>query len=124
MVFYGLGRHKYYLTNYDYKEFLRYDYLDWIQALITLAISKISICLLLLRLSKFSKLKSVLYTLIAFLVLTHLPLLIMLIFQCNPVDKEWDTVLTGSCFTKETIWKILVAQGCMIISRCTTNDLT
>ena len=114
MVLYGLGRHKYYLSNYDYKEFLKYDYLDWLQAFITLAISKISICLLLLRLSRFSKLKKVLYMLIGFIIATHLPLLILIIVQCSPIEKEWNTVLVGHCFSKEMIARILIAQGCTL----------
>ena len=111
MVLYGLGRHKYYLSNYDYKEFLKYDYLDWLQAFITLAVSKISICLFLLRLSKFNKLKTVLWALIGLLVLTHLPLIIMYIAQCNPVSRAWNTALDGRCFSKQVIENILIAQG-------------
>ena len=113
MVFYGLGRHKYYLSNYDFKEFLKYDYLDWIQTFITLAVSKISICLLLLRLSKFSKLKRVLYLLIAFLVITHVPLTFMIIFQCGPISKDWNPVISGHCWSKDVIVNILIAQGGM-----------
>ncbi|CAO1602115.1 hypothetical protein XANCAGTX0491_005746 [Xanthoria calcicola] len=64
MVLYGLGRHKYYLSDYDYKMLLKWDYLDWPQTFLTLAISKISICLLLLRLSQLSKLKKVLHWLV------------------------------------------------------------
>lgn len=114
MIVYGLGRHKYYLSDYDIKEFRKFDYLDWIQTFITLAISKISICLLLLRLSKFSKLKKVLHTLIGFIVITHLPLLILIIVQCQPVEKYWDTDLRGHCFSKEMLANILVAQGCRL----------
>ena len=111
MVFYGLGRHKYYLSNYDFKEFLKYDYLDWIQAFITLAVSKVSICLLLLRLSKFSRLKTVLYALIAFLALTHVPLTIMIIFQCNPISEDWNPGISGHCWSKSVAMRILIAQG-------------
>ncbi|KAL8753981.1 MAG: hypothetical protein Q9199_004650 [Rusavskia elegans] len=43
LILYGLGRHKYYLSDYDYKMLLKWDYLDWIQMFFTLVISKISI---------------------------------------------------------------------------------
>lgn len=115
MVLYGLGRHKYYLSHYDYKEFLKYDYLDWIQAFITLAVSKISICLFLLRLSKFNKLKRVLWGLIGFVVVTHLPLTILMIAQCDPVSRAWNTALTGKCFSKQMVKDVLIAQGGKII---------
>ncbi|KAL8836983.1 MAG: hypothetical protein Q9176_005984 [Flavoplaca citrina] len=111
MVLYGLGRHKYYLSHYDLKMFLKWDYLDWVQAILTLAISKISICLLLLRLSQFSKLKKGLYWLIAFIFVTHLPLIVLLIVQCRPVEKTWNTIVDGKCFSKNMIANILIAQG-------------
>ena len=111
MVLYGLGRHKYYLSNYDYKEFLKYDYLDWMQAFVTLAIAKISICLFLLRLSRFNKLKTVLWCLIGLLVITHLPLTIMFLARCNPVSREWNMSLSGRCFSKHMMENILIAQG-------------
>ena len=111
MVLYGLGRHKYYLSNYDFKEFLKYDYLDWMQTFITLAISKISICLFLLRLSKFNKLKTVLWVLIGLLVITHLPLTILFLAQCDPVSREWNMSLSGRCFSKHMVENILIAQG-------------
>ena len=111
MIFYGLGRHKYYLSNYDFKEFLKYDYLDWMQTFATLAVSKISICLFLLRLSRFTKLKSVLWGLIGFLVITHLPLILLILVQCNPISKEWNTAISGRCFSKEVVENILIAQG-------------
>ncbi|KAL8663701.1 MAG: hypothetical protein Q9202_003647 [Teloschistes flavicans] len=111
MILYGLGRHKYYLSDYDVKELRKYDFLDWIQTFITLAISKISICLLLLRLAKFNKLKAALQTLIGFLVATHLPLIFLYIFQCSPVSKAWNTALDGKCFSKNAVLRILIAQG-------------
>ncbi|KAL9615574.1 MAG: hypothetical protein Q9204_008768 [Flavoplaca sp. TL-2023a] len=91
--------------------FLKWDYLDWVQAILTLAISKISICLLLLRLSQFSKLKKGLYWLIAFIFVTHLPLVVLLIVQCRPVEKTWNTIIDGRCFSKDMIANILIAQG-------------
>lgn len=111
MILYGLGRHKYYLTDYSVKEFRKYDFLDWIQSFITLAVSKISICLLLLRLSKFNKSKVALQALIGFLVATHLPLVFLYIFQCSPVSKAWNTDLEGKCFSKDAVLRILIAQG-------------
>lgn len=113
MVLYGLGQHKYYLSNYSFKEFLKYDYLDWIQAFTTLAVSKISICLLLLRLSKFSRLKAILYGLIAFMIVTHVPLTFMFIFQCSPISKYWNHAIGGRCWSKQMITRILIAQGGM-----------
>ncbi|KAL8889331.1 MAG: hypothetical protein Q9215_003360 [Flavoplaca cf. flavocitrina] len=89
--------------------FLKWDYLDWVQAILTLAISKISP--LLLRLSQFSKLKKGLYWLIAFIFVTHLPLIVLLIVQCRPVEKTWNTIVDGKYFSTNMIANILIAQG-------------
>lgn len=110
-VFYGLGRHYHYLSPYQYEQYLKYDYLDWIQVFVTLALCKISICQFLLRLSKFDKLRRFLHACIVVVIVSHLPLMLLMIFQCNPVQKYWDKDLPGSCFRKETVEKIIISQG-------------
>ncbi|KAL8789922.1 MAG: hypothetical protein Q9195_006583 [Heterodermia aff. obscurata] len=110
-VFYGLGRHKHFLSTYQQSRFLKFDFLDWIQVFITLALMKISILLFLLRLSKFDHLRRILWFLIAFIVLTHLPLTVLLVLQCRPVEKYWLEDLPGTCWAKTTREKIVIVQG-------------
>ena len=112
-VFYGLGRHKYFLSTYQQSRFLKFDYLDWIQVFVTLALMKISILLFLLRLSKFDHLRRSLWFLIAFLILSHLPLTILMIVQCRPIEKYWFEDLPGTCWSKEIRERIIIAQGGM-----------
>ena len=112
-VFYGMGRHKHFLSTYQQSRFLKFDFLDWIQVFVTLALMKISILLFLLRLSKFDHLRRSLWFLIAFLILSHLPLTILLIVQCRPIEKYWLQDLPGTCWSKETREKIIIAQGGM-----------
>ena len=109
----GLGRHKFYLPPGGYKKYLKYDYLDWAQVFMTLALSKISICLFLLRLSNYRNLRLWLYGLIAFLITSHVPLLFLMIFQCSPVRKYWVSPLEGPgvCFSKATVETIIIVQG-------------
>ncbi|KAL8713875.1 MAG: hypothetical protein Q9220_002021 [cf. Caloplaca sp. 1 TL-2023] len=109
----GLGRHKFYLPAGGYKKFLKYDYLDWAQVFATLALSKISICLFLLRLSSFRRVRLGLYALIIFMVTSHVPLFFLVLFQCSPVSKYWTNPLDGPgvCFTKATVETIIVVQG-------------
>jgi len=116
-VFYGLGRHHRYLSPYQYAHYLKFDYLDWIQVFANLALSKISICQFLLRLSKFDHLRRFLQGLIVIIILTHLPLTLLMIFQCHPVQKYWNQTLPGSCFRKDTVEKIVISQGGMWGSR-------
>ena len=110
-ISYGLGQHRSDLSAEQYRNFLKYDYLDTNQFFIALATCKISICLFLLRLSHFNKLKRILYGLIAFLVVTHLALFFLNVFQCNPISKVWNLSDPGKCFSQQTIMNILVAQG-------------
>ena len=48
-VHYGFGRHKVDLTHWQYIEFMKYSYGEWIQTFQTLMFNKISICFFLLR---------------------------------------------------------------------------
>ncbi|KAI4187397.1 MAG: hypothetical protein LQ348_004087 [Seirophora lacunosa] len=113
----GLGRHRYYLKPGAFKKFLKYDYLDWAQVFVTLALCKISICLFLLRLSSFRRLRWWLHGLIVFLIVSHLPLLFLVIFQCTPISKYWTNPLEGPgvCFTKATVETIIIIQGVISI---------
>ncbi|KAL9098056.1 MAG: hypothetical protein Q9163_006208 [Psora crenata] len=110
-VYYGLGRHKDFIHRDKYVAFLKYNYLDWCQVFITLATSKIAFCLFLLRISKFERWRNFMYGMIAFLVLSHLPITFLYIFQCRPVNKVWDTQVPGDCWPMATIEKIIIIQG-------------
>ena len=122
-VHYGLGRHKYFFTQVHYIGFSKYNYLDWCQVFITLAISKIAICLFLLRISKFERWRNFLYGMIAFLILTHLPITLAYIFQCRPVNKAWDIKVPGDCWPKSTIEAITIVQGSAYTILCSEKTL-
>lgn len=119
-VSYGLGQHRIDLSVEQYRNFLKYYYLDTAQFFIALATCKISICLFLLRLSHFNELKRILYGLILFLIATHLALFFLNIFQCSPVDKVWNLDDPGRCFSEQTVMNILIAQGVLSF----TTDFT
>lgn len=110
-VSYGLGRHLQYLPMHHHIVFLKYNYLDWIQVFITLAVSKISICLFLLRISKFERWRYFLFGLIAFLIISHTPLTLLVLLQCIPLNKTWDTQGPGHCFSKKGVEMIIIIQG-------------
>lgn len=110
-VSYGLGQHRSNLSTENYRNFLKYYYADTSQFFIALAMCKISICLFLLRLSQFNKLKRVLWSLIVFLVVTHLILFLLIVLQCHPVHKVWDLGTPGKCFSQHMVMNITIAQG-------------
>lgn len=108
-VSYGLGQHRRDLSVGQYRNFLRYYYADTLQFFIALATCKVSICLFLLRLSQFHKLKKVLYGIIAFQVVTTVVLCLLYALQCNPVHKVWDQGTPGVCFSG--VVNVSIVQG-------------
>lgn len=81
------------------------------QTFLTLALSKLSVCLLLLRISQFNKIRAILYGLMVFIVATHLPLILLELLQCIPVRKYWNSQVSGTCFSREAFKKIIIVQG-------------
>ena len=110
-VEWGLGRHRFFAKEDHYIGFLKYNFIDWCQVFITLAISKISICLFLLRISKFDRWRKFLYGVIAFLVVSLPPILFVYIFHCNPMRKIWDQESPGRCYSLASVEKIIIVQG-------------
>ncbi len=109
-----------YLPNDHFQGFLKYNYLDWNQVFITLAASKISICLFLLRISKFERYRFFLFGLIAFIVLTHVPLTLLYMLQCIPIEKNWvpvggKAIKPGHCFSKTVVENVIIVQGVISI---------
>ena len=123
-VSYGLGQHRNALSIENYRNFLKYWYLDTAQFFIALATCKISICLFLLRLSQFDKLRHVLWYLMGFLIISHLILFFLVVLQCDPVHKAWDLGTPGRCFSPNSILAINIIQGGESVQRivCASNS--
>ncbi|KAI4229427.1 MAG: hypothetical protein L6R36_000881 [Xanthoria steineri] len=110
-VSYGLGQHRSRLSAKQYMTYLKYDFLDWAQFFVALLVTKISICLFLLRVSQFDRLRNVLYGLMWVLVTTHVPLFFIYVFQCDPVRKAWDKEADGKCMSMNIVQNVITAQG-------------
>lgn len=92
---------------------MRIGFVNWIQTFFTLTISKISICLLLLRIVTDRKLVRPIQSLIAFLVVSAAVIIFLWIFQCNPIDAEWDRLKreNAKCFTKGQVQRVVISQA-------------
>ena len=108
-VNYGLGQHRSRISPVRYLKYLKYDFLDWPQVFAVLLVTKISICLFLLRLSQFNRLRDLLYGLIGLLILTHIPLFFIYVFQCDPVRKAWDRQADGKCMSMDIVQNVITA---------------
>ncbi len=52
-----------------------------------------------------------LWALIAFLVISHAVLFLLVGLQCQPIHKVWDTEVPGNCFSKHMVENINYVQA-------------
>ncbi|MCJ1428622.1 hypothetical protein MMC29_006532 [Sticta canariensis] len=115
-IAWGLGRHAFYLTNHEFREFQKFSYGEWLQTFATLTFTKISICLLLLRITISRGYIRSLQALIAALVLTNVVLTVLWIVQCRPnPERAWNNEIPGTCFTKGQLERIIISQALISI---------
>ncbi|KAI9762869.1 MAG: hypothetical protein M4579_000222 [Chaenotheca gracillima] len=112
-IHYGFGRHRYYLTDHQYREYLKYGYGEWIQTFATLTFTKVSICLFLLRIAISKALVRPIQTGIVILVVSNIVLTVLWVVQCRPIDAAWilQRRPTASCFSKGQMERIVIAQA-------------
>ena len=121
----GLGRHEYYLTPSQRRNFQAVGWADWIQVFITLCLTKVSICLFLLRIIDSRKVVRGIYVLIGFMVLFSSVFVFLFIGICRPLKAYWDVGVNGRCFSNPQVESIVIAQGGMLtrtVVRCRFTD--
>lgn len=114
-VHYGLGRHRSDLTRWQYIEYLKYGYGEWIQTFQTLMFTKISICFFLLRIPVRKHLIRPLQVAIVLLIVSNIALTLLWIFQCNPISRTWNKQTPGRCFTDAQLQRIIISQALISI---------
>ena len=114
-VHYGFGRHKYYLTPWQYIEFSKYSYGEWIQTFQTLMFNKLSICFFLLRIPvEKIYIRPIQGTIIG-LILSNIVLTLLWIFQCHPIAGAWNKQTPATCFTDAQLQRIIISQALISI---------
>lgn len=96
----GGGRHMIYLTLPQIIEAAKYLQLAEILAIFACGLTKISICLFVIRIPNSKRLVTSLYTLIGALVVVNLAYVMILCLQCRPIELLWNPFLPGSCWDK------------------------
>ena len=114
-IHYGLGRHKYYLTDWQFIEFTKYAYGEWIQTFQTLMFNKLSICFFLLRIPVQKRFIRPIQGAVVFLILTNIVLTLLWIFQCNPIAGAWNKQTPSKCFTDAQLQRIIISQALVSI---------
>lgn len=114
-IHYGFGRHRIYLTEWQFIEFTKYAYGEWIQTFQTLMFNKLSICFLLLRIPVEKHFIRPIQGAIVFLVVTNIILTLLWIFQCNPIAGSWNKMTPATCFTDAQLQRIIISQAIISI---------
>ena len=110
-VFNGLGRHEYYLEPSQRRNYQALSWADWVQVFITLLLTKISICLFLLRIVNSSKVTRLIYGLIGFMVLFTAVCVFLFLGICRPLKAYWDVGVQGTCLSDRQIESVVISQG-------------
>lgn len=110
----GFGRHMALLSAHQRMEALKWNWLASPFLVLSLATSKISICLFLLRVLKktHAKLKrQCLYLIIGSICVLSVPAAGYCLGQCQPVEKLWDKKVAGFCQDPDIFVKVGYAYG-------------
>lgn len=111
----GLGRHEYYLTPSQRRNFQAVGWADWVQIFITLCLTKVSICLFLLRIVDSRQVVRGMYVLIGFMVLFSSVFVFLFLGICRPLKAYWDVGVSGRCLSNPQVESIVIAQGVLSI---------
>ena len=114
-VHYGFGRHRVHLTDWEYIEFTKYAFGEWIQTFQTLMFTKLSICFFLLRLPVKKRYIRPIQGTIGVLIVSNVILTFVWCFQCNPTDGAWNKKKPAKCFTDAQLQRIILSQGIISI---------
>ena len=99
----GVGRHTYYLTPPKIAEAVKYNHFSTLFTVLSLWLSKISICLFLLRIldnSQATKRRYALYMIMVIYSVASIICLISLLAQCRPLSRVWDPLVPGVCLNQ------------------------
>ena len=111
----GYGQHIYYLSDHQLSEALKWNWNATPLLVLSLAASKVSICLFLLRVLKQTRAKLnryFPYTVIAILTILAVPCAGYSLGQCQPVSKLWNPNILGHCIDPRIYVKFGYANGC------------
>ena len=123
-VHYGLGRHTQFLTAEQSKTALK---LLWVGFCITPsaeATAKISITLMLIRITTSTRWKCFFYTLIVSFIMITIATLIGILCSCKPVGLLWDLSLKGRCNIGERTVIIYIQGGECLAKFINTTIIT
>ena len=105
----GLGRHEYYLSLtpellLQLVKLSKWQFLSEILTAFSLLITRLSVCLFLLRIfGTIRQWKWSLYIATGFIIITNLSSLSIILAECRPVSKNWNSLIPGKCVSPAVV---------------------
>ncbi len=105
----GLGRHEYYLSLtpellLQLVQVSKWQFLSEIVTNFSLLVTRLSVCLFLLRIfGTLKQWKWILYIVTGFVLITNLSSLAILLAECRPLSKNWNPLIPGKCVSPAVI---------------------
>ncbi|KAJ9341061.1 integral membrane protein [Paecilomyces variotii] len=106
MVRYGAGQHLKTLDPEDIERFLQLDFVISIAYIFAFITIKVSFLLFYLRIFPGKRVLAVCYGCIVFLICQCIEETAVVIFQCSPVQKAWDSTVPGKCLNLLTFFYV------------------
>ena len=107
----GGGRHVYYLLQAEATEQRKWSTLAQLPLIFSTTLTKISLCLLIIRIANNKRLIRFVYGLIGSLILINLACFVELVAQCRPFVAFWDYSVKGQCFSHDVLYIFAWIQG-------------
>ncbi|KAG9231474.1 hypothetical protein BJ875DRAFT_406887 [Amylocarpus encephaloides] len=106
-VKFGLGQHIYDLPlDTNFSASLELYYFGELIYFINIAITKVAVLILYLRLATSKRLRIIIWSVMAFVILTSVASVFATIFQCTPIQKAWEVPMTshGTCINVNSLF--------------------
>ncbi|MCJ1311882.1 hypothetical protein MMC25_005555 [Agyrium rufum] len=97
----GIGRHVLCISPQRTADVVKWSTIAQIVEVICIAFVKISVCLFILRVIEGTsrRITQLLWMLIIFIILCHLAPLLLYVLQCRPLNKVWEPMVPGNCYS-------------------------
>ena len=111
----GGGRHDYYLTTSQIIEAAKLQDIAEFLFIVSACLTKISICLFVMRIPNSKRMIRLLYFLVISTLLVGILCTVILIVQCEPLQKIWDSRIKGSCWNPVIPLAFTDLQSCKLL---------
>ena len=115
----GVGKHIFCLPTENVEEVLKWSTLTQMVEVITIAVVKISVCLLVLRVIEKAerRISQFLWALMGFVVASHFAAFLLYVLQCRPLAAVWNPSVHGTCYSQRNTY----IAAYIAIGKCKTS---